>query len=93
MSQENGVQKFKALFIQVHILAITWSAITGLIAGIIPAIAIYLLLIHLIPAAIYILGLENLTYNEIKGKLFKAPKPDASIFRTMKKNRNNVKAS
>jgi len=87
VTQEDGVEKFKALFIKIHAISIIWSAIIGAIAGILTALTIYLVLIHLIAASVYLLDLEHLTFKEIWKKLSRPPRTNGDIFRTMKESR------
>ena len=87
MAREEGVKKFKALFIKIHAITITWSAITAALAGPIPGIVAYLVLIHLLAAMIHLLDLEHLTLEEISKKLSRPPKKNGDIFRTMKESR------
>lgn len=87
MTQKDGVKKFKALFIKIHLISITWSAIIAAIAGLLPALASYLILIHFLAASIYLLDLDHLTLKEISEMMSRPPKANADIFKTMKESR------
>lgn len=87
MTQKDGVKKFKALFIKIHAISITWSLITAVIAGLLPALGTYLILIHFLAASTYLLNLDNLTFKEISETISRPPQANGEIFRTMRESR------
>lgn len=65
MTSESATESFATAFIQVHLGSILVAATVLNVAGILHAIAAYLVCIHLLPALIYLLDIRE-------GRVFKA---------------------
>lgn len=70
MNQQNREKVFQKLFMQIHVLAILFSYLTGLITNLITALFSYLLYIHSLAAIVYIYDIKTFRPDYLFDKFF-----------------------
>lgn len=72
MAENTGKEKFYKAFIQVHLIAVIWTAITWYLTELFTAVFFYLFAVHILAGTVQIYGMEALKIENLS-KYLKNP--------------------